>query len=61
MGGFESQQKINLIEAEGNGETRKEKIENAERSVFDDFNKKLAGILERIGENPYFRDLEQTV
>lgn len=38
----------------------KEKIKNAEFRIVTTFKEKLAEALERIGENPYFRDLEQT-
>ena len=35
-------------------ENREEKIKNAERSVIERFDAKLAEILDRIGESPYF-------
>lgn len=37
------------------------KTEAAAKSVVERFYKKLAEVLDRIGENPYFRDLEQTI
>lgn len=37
---------------------RTERIEQAEISVKSMFEEKLAGALDRIGKNPYFRDLE---
>ena len=38
---------------------RKEKIEAAEKSVAEKFEAKLAEVLNRISENPYFTDLER--
>lgn len=61
MEGFKIQERANSVETENGGITRTEKIKMAEQSIADTFGNKLAEVLERIGENPYFRDLEQTV
>ncbi len=58
MEGFKNQEKI--LTEEKNGETRNEKIKMAERNVFSIFENKLAEVLDRVGENPYFRDLENS-
>ncbi|MFA6270341.1 MAG: hypothetical protein WC657_03975 [Candidatus Paceibacterota bacterium] len=61
MEGFKPAENINSVEAEKTVETRIEKIRVAEKNVFDVFQNKLSEVLERLGENPYFRDLERTV
>lgn len=56
MEGFNKPEEITSTEKE----TREEKIEAAAKSVSDVFNEKLAGVLGRIEESPYFRGLEES-
>lgn len=56
MEGLNQQEKIIPTERGA----REEKIEVAARNVSSAFNEKLAGVLGRIEENPYFRGLEES-
>ena len=50
--------KIEIKKVESGAENRQEKIKTAEKSVILMFEEKLAQVLDTIGKNPYFRDLE---
>jgi hypothetical protein len=41
-------------------ETRDQKIESAERTVVSTFETRIREALDKIANNPYFRELEQT-
>jgi hypothetical protein len=54
MEGLGVQEKKEIAE-----KTRDEKLEEAEKNVFAMFNEKLNESLDKIGENPYFKGLEE--